>query len=163
VAEEFGISVEEAERIMTLFFSMFPQAAQWLLDQERQAHERGFVQNLFGRVRRLPEINSNDPALVAAAERQARNAPIQSAASDITNLALVRIDKAFSDVGMKARLLLQVHDEVLGEAPREEVLAAKEIVKQEMEAPVPGINVPLKAEVEVVERWGGEPIDVDKI
>jgi DNA polymerase-1 len=159
LAEDNNMTIEQAEEFYNLFFSMFPVATKWLQDQEAFAHRYGFVRNTFGRVRRLPDIHSKDKGVVAAAERQARNSPIQSAASDITNLALTRINKAFKREKMQARLLLQVHDEILSEAPPEEIHKAVEIVEQEMLAPIPGFNCPLSVDAEVVLEWGGEKID----
>jgi len=163
LAEDNNMTTEQAEEFYNLFFNMFPIATRWLQEQEAFAHKYGYVRNTFGRVRRLPDIRSGDTQVVAAAERQSRNSPIQSAASDITNLALTRINKAFKREKMQARLLLQVHDEILSEAPLEEVHKAVEIVETEMLAPVPGFNCPLAVDAEVVKEWGGKPIDLATI
>jgi len=149
----------EAQRFIRLFFSMFPVASEWLIKQEKFAMNNAYVRNLFGRVRRLPEVNAkNDPGLMAEARRNARNSPIQSLASDVTNLALIRIRSAFRQAGLTARLLLQVHDEIVAEAPKEEIEEALEIMKDQMLVPPPRITVPLAIEIKIVDRWGGESI-----
>jgi len=163
LAQDNDMTIEQAEEFYNLFFNMFPKATKWLQDIEKFAHQHGYVRNTFGRVRRLPDIRSGDPQVVAAAERQARNSPIQSAASDITNLALTRINKAFKKENLQARLLLQVHDEILSEAPADEIHKAVEIVEREMLAPIPGFNCPLSVDAEVVTQWGGKPIDLSAI
>lgn len=153
------IPEHEAQRFIRLFFSMFPVASRWLIEQENFAMDHAWIRNLFGRVRRLPEVNATgQPGLMAEARRNARNSPIQSLASDVTNLALIRIRDAFQREGLSARLLLQVHDEIVAEAPEEEVDAALEVMKEQMLIPPAGITVPLAIEIKVVNRWGREPI-----
>jgi DNA polymerase-1 len=95
---------------------------------------------------------------MAEARRNARNSPVQSLASDVTNLALIRIRDAFRREGLGARLLLQVHDEIVAEAPEDEIEMALEIMKEQMLVPPAGITVPLAIEIKIVDRWGGEPI-----
>lgn len=154
---------DEAKTFMRLFFNMFPDARQWLYDQQDFAARNGYVKNRFGRIRHLPEIFSANKEIKAEAKRNARNAPIQGLASDITNLALVRIRSAFKDRGLRARLLLQVHDEILAEAAIAEIPAACEIISEQMLRPISGISVPLAIDLEILDRWGGEPIDIEKV
>jgi len=153
------VSEHEAQRFIRLFFNLFPVASEWLITQEKFAMENGYIRNLFGRVRRLPEVYAtNEPGLMAEARRNARNSPIQSLASDVTNLALMRVDKAFKREGLRARLLLQVHDQIVAEAPADEIDAALEIMKEQMLVPPAGITVPLAIEIQILDRWGGESI-----
>jgi DNA polymerase-1 len=149
----------EAQRFIRLFFNMFPVASEWLITQEKFAMENGYIRNLFGRVRRLPEVRAtNEPGLMAEARRNARNSPIQSLASDVTNLALIRIRDAFVREGLRARLLLQVHDQIVAEAPEDEIDAAMDVMKEQMLVPPAGITVPLAIEIKSIDRWGGESI-----
>ena len=153
------IPEHEARRFIKLFFDMFPVASEWLITQENFAMDNGYVLNLFGRVRRLPEVKAtNEPGLMAEARRNARNSPIQSLASDVTNLALIRIRNGFRKAGLKARLLLQVHDQIVAEAPEDEIDAAMDIMKEQMIVPPAAITVPLAIEIKIVDCWGGEPI-----
>jgi len=151
---------DEAKMFMRLFFNMFPGATQWLYGQQDFAERNGYVRNLFGRVRHLPEVFSLNKKVKAEARRNARNAPIQGLASDVTNLALVRLQKAFKDSDTGARLLLQVHDEVLAEAPIDKIHIVQEIMDEQMSKPVSGISVPLAIDLEVLDCWGGEPVSV---
>lgn len=162
LADEFDMTVAEADAFAKSFFRMFPVSTKWLEDQEGLVKQTGEVTNQFGRVRRLPEVYSTDGGVAAAAVRQARNSPIQSLASDITNLALTRIDSAFRENGLRARLLMQIHDEIVAEAPKDEVRAAFDIMHEQMLAPVLGLTVPLKIDLGVVDRWGGDYLDLDQ-
>jgi len=160
LAAEFEMSDTEAQAFIDSFFKMFPISSRWLKDQEAFVKQQGYVKNLFGRYRRLPEIHSTDTTVSAMAARQARNSPIQSLASDVTNLALTRIDEAFRGNGLKARLLMQIHDEIVAEAPKGEVRDAVNIMREQMLAPIRHIIVPLKIDLGVVERWGGDYLDL---
>jgi len=163
VAEDLGISYAEAEKFQKLFFEMYPETTKWLYGIEDYARKYKQVTNLFGRIRRLSDIDSIDSGKQAEALRQARNSVVQSASSDITNLALSRIHKEFKRLGMKSRLLLQVHDEILAEAPKEELFDALDIIKTQMLAPVPKMTVPLAADQKVQLRWGEKSLDLDEL
>lgn len=160
LAAEFHMTPEEADNFTKAFFKMFPEAYAWLKRQEEVVKREGQVVNTFGRIRRLPEVYSSDDAVRAMAVRQARNSPIQSLASDITNFALTRIDKAFKENGLRARLLMQIHDEIVAEAPKDEVPTVYNIMYEQMMKPPLHIVVPLKVDLGVVDRWGGEYIDL---
>lgn len=160
LAAEFDMTPEEAQKFTDAFFEMFPESSAWLKQQEKVVTQVGQVTNTFGRVRRLPEVHSTDNAVSAMAIRQARNSPIQSLASDVTNFALVRISETFKRRGLKARLLMQIHDEIVAEAPRDEVLSAYNIMYEEMMKQPRGIVVPLKVDLGVVDRWGGTYLDL---
>jgi DNA polymerase-1 len=164
LAAEWKMSYQEAQAFIDKFFAMMPKAYQWLLDQEDFAKKNGYVKSIFGRIRRLPMINSSEESLKAQALRFARNAPIQSASSDLTNLSLIRIDREFERLGMKSRLLMQVHDSVAIESPPEEVKEAVAIMQRCMTTPpFPEFNVPLAADIEVSDRWGGDKINLDDL
>jgi len=164
LAAEWKMSYQEAQAFIDKFFAMMPKAYQWLLNQEDFAKKNGYVKSIFGRVRRLPMINSSEESLKAQALRFARNAPIQSASSDLTNLSLVRIDREFKRLGMKSRLLMQVHDSIAIESPPEEVKDVVAIMNRCMTTPpFPEFNVPLAADIEVSDRWGGDKINLDDL
>ncbi|MDQ3755110.1 MAG: DNA polymerase, partial [Acidobacteriota bacterium] len=116
------------------------------------AREQGFVRSLYGRIRPLPTINDRNAQIRARAEREAINMPIQGSASDIVKLAMLKVDEALRREGLQARMVMQVHDELLIEAPKKEAERAAEILKREMETAV-ALDVPLEAEAGIGENW----------
>ena len=118
----------------------------------QQGRERGYVTTLLGRRRYLPELSAKNPAVRAGAERMAANAPIQGTASDIIKLAMVRLAEALPGRRLGARLLLQVHDELLLEAPEAEVPAVRALLPEVMES-VMTLEVPLRVEIKDGLDW----------
>ena len=116
------------------------------------AKDKGYVETLFGRRRALPELASSNFQVRASGERMARNTKIQGTAADIIKLAMVHVWQRLRDEKLQARLLLQVHDELIVEAPEEEIDAVKRILKEEMENVV-HYSVPLTTEVGVGKTW----------
>ena len=116
------------------------------------AKEKGYVETLFGRRRALPELASSNFQVRASGERMARNTPIQGTAADIIKLAMVHVWQRLRDEKLQARLLLQVHDELIVEAPEAEAERVKQILQQEMENVV-HYSVPLTTEVGVGKTW----------
>ena len=116
------------------------------------AKDKGYVETLFGRRRALPELASSNFQVRASGERMARNTPIQGTAADIIKLAMVHVWQRLRDEKLQARLLLQVHDELIVEAPEEEIDEVKRILKEEMESVV-HYSVPLTTEVGVGKTW----------
>lgn len=164
VAQQLGISEEEAEKVVQIFFGRYPRAKAWLKNQVYFARQNGYVINHFGRIRRLPGINSSDEIVRSEAERQAKNSPIQSGASDMTCIASIRIKKELEKRGLKGQLVLTVHDSVIYEVPNEEVSETLKIVKTEIERPIEGISTPMMAEVKKGLRWGSlEEVKFDKV
>jgi uracil-DNA glycosylase family 4 len=154
VAQQLGMSEDDAEKVVQIFFSRYPKAKRWLKDTVDAARRNGYVKNHFGRIRRLPGINSSDELVRSEAERQSKNSPIQSGASDMTMIAGVRIKKKFESIGFKSQLVLTVHDSVIYEVPDAEVVESTRIIKEEIERPIEGINVPMSAEIKIGHRWG---------
>ena len=116
------------------------------------AKENDYVSTLFGRRRPLPELASSNFQVRASGERMARNTPIQGTAADIIKLAMVHVWQSLRDEGLTARLLLQVHDELIVECPLDEAPAVKEIVREEMEHAA-AFAVPLTADVHEGTTW----------
>ena len=116
------------------------------------AKDKGYVETLFGRRRALPELASSNFQVRASGERMARNTPIQGTAADIIKLAMVHVWQRLRDEKLQARLLLQVHDELIVEAPEEGIDEVKRILKEEMENVV-HYSVPLTTEVGVGKTW----------
>jgi len=117
-----------------------------------RAREHGYVRSIYGRIRPLPGIADRNANIRKAAEREAINMPIQGTASDIVKIAMLHVDEEFKRNGLAARLLMQVHDELLVEVPDKEVDKVTEILKHEMETAVE-LDVPLVADVGVGENW----------
>jgi len=155
IAKQLDISTVEAQKIIDIFFARYPQASFWLKTTISKTRRDGYVVNLFGRRRRLSNINVSDGKLRGEAERQAVNSPIQSAASDLTFLAAIRIFRYIWENRMKTRLVLTVYDSIVLNVPDEELKTVIELVSTEMiKKPLPSITVPLGAELKVGSHWG---------
>jgi DNA polymerase-1 len=147
-----GITQEEAKAFITQYFERFAGVRAYLDLQVRLARENGFVETLFGRRRYIPEINDKNYNLRGFAERTARNSPLQGSAADLIKIAMVRIHDALREGGLGARLLLQVHDELVLEAPVVEVDRVSELVRRHMEGAAE-LRVPLVVDVGVGANW----------
>lgn len=154
IADEFNWTMKKSQAFIDDFFARFPTAKQWLDKQVSNARTRGHVTNLFGRRRRLPDIHSSETGVVAQAERQAVNAPIQGGAADICNSALIRLSSLLEQSGFKSRPLLQVHDEIVFEVAEEEKEVVLPLIQQIMEAIPKGFRVALPVEIEIGSSWG---------
>ncbi|MGN0975864.1 MAG: DNA polymerase, partial [Gemmiger sp.] len=152
LSKDLGISVKEADRFLKTYLDTFPKVDGYMQRCISDAKEKGYVETLFGRRRPLPELASSNFQIRASGERMARNTPIQGTAADIIKLAMVHVWKRLRDEHLQARLLLQVHDELIVEAPEAEVETVKQILKEEMERAV-SYSVPLTAEVGVGKTW----------
>ncbi len=154
LARRFSISVGEAKAFMDQYFDAFPGVRRYMDETVAAARIDGCTTTLFGRVRHLPELLEGTHAARAAAERQAMNAGTQGTAADIFKLALVRLDEALVEHGLEARIVLQVHDEVLVEAPKKE---KAEVTAVTLEA-LTGV-VALKVPLRVSHAWGASWAD----
>lgn len=148
-----GISRDEAKLFIEKYFAIHKNIKAWIDNTKKLAHEKGFVETLFGRRRYFPEINSSNGMLVAAAERQAINAPIQGTAADLMKLAMIKVHAGLADVSKESKLLLQVHDELVIEAPIDDVERVSKFLKDTMEK-VYTLNVPIKVDVGSGRNWG---------
>lgn len=153
VAKQVGITPEEAGEIIKQFFNKYPVAARWLEATRRFASTRKYVINHFGRVRRLPNVDSNMKEDVAEALRMAVNSPIQGGAADVTGVGLIRIYKEIAKRNLRARLILTVHDSIVLECPNEEIVEVIRLCHKAMTDTIAGIIVPLEVEVEVGSNW----------
>ncbi len=153
LVEELGITEAEANKIIHWFFNKYPGASQWIMEQKKMAHKMGYVVTLFGRRRRLPEIMSRDNELVAQAERQAVNTPIQSGASDVCSIATIRTYNNMKRAGLQSKLILSIHDSLKYNVPLNELEKAKECIQHGMCDSIPGIKFPLLAEFEIGVNW----------
>jgi DNA polymerase-1 len=152
LAQRTNLSRTEAQALIDGFFARFPTVRTYI-DQTIEAGTRdGFVQSLFGRRRYMYELRSGPPARQKAAQREAINAPIQATAADIMKIAMIRVDAALRRERLHTKMLLQVHDELIFEAPIEERATAAALVQHEMEHAFE-LRVPLSVEVEQGPNW----------
>jgi len=152
LSARLGISQTEAKDIIARYFERFPKVNQYIFDTIAKAKHDGYVSTLLGRRRYLPEINSRNQTMRANAERQAINMPIQGTAADMIKVAMIRIHSRLRDEGLQAKMLLQVHDELVFEVARSEVQRAKKLVVTEMKSALP-LDVPIEVEVGVGKNW----------
>ena len=152
LGKDLGISVKEADTFLKTYLNTFPKVDGYMQNCIEHAKEKGYVETLFGRRRPLPELASSNFQVRSSGERMARNTPIQGTAADIIKLAMVHVWQRLRDEKLQARLLLQVHDELIVEAPENEVEQVKRILKEEMEQVV-SYSVPLTAEVGTGKTW----------
>jgi DNA polymerase-1 len=153
LANELGISRTEATSFIDAYFKTYAGVRRYIDELIRKTEETGYASTILGRRRRILGINSRNKTEKAAAERVAVNTPIQGSAADIVKTAMLNLDKALSAHKSPARLLLQVHDELILECPSGEAKAAAKLVKEEMEKAAV-LKIPLRVSVETGKRWG---------
>ncbi|MGQ7790813.1 DNA polymerase I [Faunimonas sp. B44] len=156
LAQQLGIGRGEAGDYIKRYFERFPGIRDYMEETKRACRENLYVETLFGRRAHYPDIRASQPSLRAFQERAAINAPIQGTAADIIRRAMIRMDDALEAAGLRARMLLQVHDELIFEVPDEEVEATLPVVTRVMEhAPEPAVKlaVPLKVDARAASNW----------
>ena len=154
LAEELGISVAEAEGTLEVFFGRYPKAARWLKKQVDLAKAFGAVRSWLGRVRRLPDIQSDNFGSRSEAERQAMNSPVQSLASDLNNFYMVNILKRAKEAGIDCYACNTVHDANFLQCEETRVSELTAIMKNVVETSVPDFLVPMKLDFEIGPNWG---------
>ena len=152
LAGELAISLAEASDYIKRYFERLPGVRAWLDDTVRIARTTGYVTTMYGRRRYLPELNAQPGGARAQAERIAINTPIQGTAADLIKLAMIRLDRALRERGIGARMILQVHDELLLEAAQDGWQEAARLAKREMEG-VAELKIPLKVELKSGPNW----------
>ena len=152
LSQKLGTSVAEAKTFIEQYFKRFPGVRRYLDDQIEHARKHGFVETLIGRRRYIPEIHSNNYNMREFGARAATNAPVQGSAADIIKIAMINIQKTIDEQQLRTRMLLQVHDELVFEAPESEVEASRAMVKQMMEGALP-LRVPLEVATGVGNNW----------
>ncbi len=152
LSQRVGISRQEAKKVIEDYYNTYKGVRRYMEEVPERAREHGYVRSIYGRIRPLPGIADRNANIRKAAEREAINMPIQGTASDIVKIAMLHVDEQLKRDGSKARLLMQVHDELLVEAPEREVEKVSEMLKHEMETAV-SLDVPLVADVGVGDNW----------
>jgi DNA polymerase-1 len=152
LAQRLRISRKEAQKIIDDYFSGFPSIQSFIERMKASARETGYVETLFGRRRYLPDIHSKNGTLRALAERNAVNAPIQGTAADIIKLAMIGVNREITRAGLKSRMVLQIHDELVFDTIPEEVDTLRKIIVDQMEHVV-SLSVPLTVECNDGKNW----------
>ena len=149
LSEDIGVSFYEAKEYIASYLANYPGVRDYMKNVVTQAREQGYTATLYGRKRYIPELKSSNFNIRSGAERIALNTPIQGTAADLIKLAMIRVDSALRQNYPAARLLLQVHDELIVECPEENAQEVAQLVSREMEQ-VAALRVPLTAEA----KWG---------
>src|SRR5215510_2726582 len=152
LSQRVGISRQEAKKVIADYYDTYKGVRRYMEEVPLRAREHGYVRSLYGRIRPLPGINDRNANIRRAAEREAINMPIQGTASDIVKIAMLHVDEAFRREKLDAKMLMQVHDELLIECPAKEATQVVEILKHEMETAVE-LDVPLIAETGIGDNW----------
>ncbi len=156
LANQLGISRSEAGDYIERYFTRFPGIRAYMDETKKYAHENGYVETIFGRRIHLPAIHSKNGAERSFMERAAINAPIQGSAADIIRRAMIRMPDALVKAKLKARMLLQVHDELIFEVPENETATTAKLVSDVMIhacAPALTLSVPLEVDARAADNW----------
>jgi DNA polymerase-1 len=152
LAQQVGIDPGEARKFIDAYFEKYAGVRAFIDATIEQTRRDQKVKTLFGRIRPIPDINSKNATQRGFAERTAVNTPLQGTAADLIKVAMIRIDEEIRKRGMKTRMTLQVHDELVFEAPEDEVDAMKPLVRERMENAL-ALAVPLVVEIGVGTNW----------
>lgn len=152
LAERMDVSRTEAKELIDSYFEMYPKIKDYISKAVDTAREKGYIETEFGRRRYLPDINSRNAVVRGYAERNAVNAPIQGTAADIIKIAMIRVQQRLDAEGCKARMMLQVHDELNFSVPTDEFDKVKRIVIEEMQGAYK-MSVPLEADCGEGKNW----------
>lgn len=156
LSQELKIPRKEAQEMIQRYFERYHSVKVFLDHQIEQAKERGYVTSLMGRKRRLPDIQSRNHALRSNAERMAMNTPLQSTAADLMKLAMIEVDQRLEKEGLESKLIIQVHDELVLDCPKNEVEKVRKLVCESMESAMGAatkISVPLQVNTSIGENW----------
>jgi DNA polymerase-1 len=152
LSQRVGISREEAKKVIQDYYNTYKGVRRYMEEVPLRAREHGYVRSIYGRIRPLQGISDRNANIRKAAEREAINMPIQGTASDIVKIAMLHVEEGFKREKLQARMLMQVHDELLVEAPAAEAERVVKILKHEMETAVK-LDVPLIADVGIGDNW----------
>lgn len=152
LSQRLKISRAEAAKLIETYFKLYPKVKDFMEKSIATAREKGYATTILGRRRTLRDISSRNATARQAAERDAINTPIQGSAADLIKIAMVRISRALSENAMRSRMVLQIHDELVFDAPLEEVDRLKEMVRREMTSAI-DFGVPLEVEIGTGSNW----------
>jgi len=152
LSQRVGISRKEAKQVIEDYYKTYSGVRRFMEEVPERARESGVVRSIYGRIRPVPTINDRNGNIRARAEREAINMPIQGSASDIVKIAMLKVEEALRAAGLSAQMVMQVHDELLIEAPKKEAKQVEEILCREMETAVE-LDVPLEVEAGIGDNW----------
>ena len=152
ISRQTEMTREEGAEFIDSYFTTYARVREYLDETVRKAKETGYAETLLGRRRYLPELASSNFAVRQAGERMALNMPVQGTTSDIINAAMVQVQKRLEDDGMGSKMLLQVHDELIFETPKEEVEALSEMLREVMPSAL-DLSVPIKIDLKTGDNW----------
>lgn len=152
LSQRLKISRGEAAKLIETYFKLYPKVKEYMDKSIATAKENGYATTILGRRRTLRDINSRNATVRQTAERDAINTPIQGSAADLIKVAMVNVDRAISAAGLRSKMVLQIHDELVFDAPKEEVEELKAIIKREMTSAI-DFGVPLDVEIGVGQNW----------
>ena len=153
ISRQTDLSPEQGKHFIELYFEKYPKIRDYVEDTKAACRERGYVETVLGRRRYLPDITSRNVNVRQAAERAAVNMPIQGTAADVIKIAMLRIMERMDELEMRSKMILQVHDELIFEVPRDELDRMREVVMELMPSALP-LDVPLDVELKSGDTWG---------
>ncbi len=153
LAQQLEISRAEAKELITQYFSQYKGLKTYMEDVVKGAREKGYVTTLLGRRRQLRDINSRNNMIRSNAERMAINTPIQGSAADMIKLAMINIHRRMQEEGLESKMIIQVHDELVFDALKEELDILKPIIEHEMKNAIPSLSVPILVEIGEGSNW----------
>jgi len=158
LSRDLNISFDEAQAFIDAYFARYPRVKEYIESEIKKAQNDGYVTTILGRRRYIPEIKSKNMAVRQFAERQAVNTPIQGSASDLIKLAMINIRNEIKDQGLKSRMVLQIHDELLFDLPKDELSPLVKLVRERMEK-VLKLDVPITVDIKKGHNW----LEMEKI
>ena len=147
------LSRQEAAQFIAAYFEKYPGLKAYLETTKAEARRAGYVQTILGRRRHIPEINASNRQVREAAERMAINMPVQGTSADIIKIAMINLHREMKRRKLKSKMLLQVHDELIFEVPREEMELMRKLVPEVMSTAL-ALSVPLKVDIKTGTNWG---------
>ena len=152
MSKDLEIPVYQAQDFIDAYFLRYPKVRSYIDAQIKKARDTGYVTTLLGRIRYIPEINNKNISIRQLAERQAVNTPIQGTASDLIKLAMIKIFNQIKTRSLEAKMILQIHDELVFDLPVSELNVLTGIVKDEMEN-VMQLDVPIRIDMKMGQNW----------
>ena len=152
LAKELTISLDEAQEFIDAYFINFPDVNRYIINQIESARTKGFVSTLMGRIRHIPEINSDNQRTRKNAENMAVNTPIQGTAADLIKQAMINIYNRIRQEGLRTKMIIQIHDELVFEVPETEIRTAASLITYEMENAL-DLSVPVRVDTGVGKNW----------
>jgi DNA polymerase-1 len=152
LSQRLKISRSEAAKLIDTYFKLYPKIKEYMDKSVATAREKGYATTILGRRRTLRDINSRNATARQTAERDAINTPIQGSAADLIKVAMVNVERAISAAGLRSKMVLQIHDELVFDAPKEEVDELKTIIRREMTSAI-DFGVPLEVDIGVGDNW----------